>query len=581
MSRIKNIWKLNWISILVLNIMLFQKIAYANQDFEILDSSDRGVTIQFTPKIERIDTVQLKGENYLKIYFSKTSFAGDPGDPMIPVSVFHVGIPLESEATVSMLSVESSEMKGKLLPAPEIDLSGKHNFTIRSANYQSTEFFPQQVVVADAPGFVRDQRVIKIKLFALQAAGAFDRIKLHNKMVIRVYFTGNRNESMGAKSFSGDDEFYRGVVVNFEQSKHWLKKHIPSLKRTRSQFQNENWHKIFIGQEGIYKITGEFLSSQGVDIDAIQAQSIRIYNNGGRELPRNLKTPRADSLIENAIRVVDLNGNGKIENTDYILFYGKSVKNWEQPEGVNFYQHYINHYISENVYWLTWNNDSDGKRMENKVSPSIPGLDPATDFWGLYYNEDEINNYLNSGLHWFGRLLIGTNQQQTYSVYLPSPANQENNIQFRIQCLGISYGNHRFSIYLNNKLLTNFSFSGSYTLRSFDIQNTIALESDGTNALKIIYNGSTSESQAYIDWFEIQYKKQFVAENEYLIFNQTDNAVQKYRVTNFQNDPVDVYDITDWANVQFITNTEISSGTVTFVDTTLTSPRRKYIALTP
>ncbi len=583
MRRIKDIWRCHLISLLVLFVILylFQKISYANQNIEILNSSDRGVTIQFTPIIEQIDTIQLRGESYFKIYTSNTSFVGDAGDPMIPVKIFHVGIPLESEVNVSMLSVESSEIKGKLLPAPQIDRSGRYNFDARSANYQSSEFFPQQLVIADTPGFIRDQRVIKIKLFALQSAGALDRIKIYKKMTIRVDFAGNRNRSIDVKSFSGEDEFYRGAVVNYDQSKSWLKKRIPYLKRTRTHFQNENWYKIFIGQEGIYKITGEFLSSQGIDIGSIETKSIRIYNNSGRELPRNLSTLRPDSLIENAIRVVDLNSNGKIESTDYILFYGISVNNWKQPEGLDYYQHYLNHYTSENVYWLTWDNNSAGKRMENKPSPSLPTLDPAPDFWGLYYNEDEINNYLNSGFHWFGRLMTTNNQQQTYSAYLPNPAKMENNIYFRIQCLGMSYGNHSFTIYLNNQLLTNFSFSGSYSLKTYEARKTITLENTGSNALKIVYNGTSSENNAYIDWFEIQYKKQFTAENNVLIFNQAANGTQQYRVTNFQNDQIEVYDITDWANVKFIGNTQISAGTVTFVDSTSGAPQQKYIALTP
>ncbi|UCE06361.1 MAG: type IX secretion system sortase PorU, partial [bacterium] len=395
-----------------------------------------------------------------------------------------------------------------------------------------------------------------------------------------VDFAGKSNSPVEVKK-SIDDEFYRGVVINYAQSKKWLKRHVKDLKRAKTSFQNENYYKISIRQEGIYQISGSDLSNAGINIDSIKPEAIRIYNNGGRELPRSLSALRPDSLIENAIRVVDLNSNGRFENTDYILFYGKAVDNWEPLESsIDFYQHYINHYTRENTYFLTWDNNSIGKRMENKVSASFPGLNPATDFIGLYYDEDELTNFLNSGLHWFGRLIVGISEQ-VYSVYLPHPYNQENNIFFRFRCVGITSGTHNFSIYLNNQLLTNFSFSGSNYLKTHEVRNTISLSENGFNNLNIKYNGTSSESKVYIDWFEIQYKKQFIAEDDYLIFNQTSDGPQKYQITNFQNDQIEVYDITDWSSVQFITNTEILSGNASFVDTVTGFPRRKYIALTP
>lgn len=584
MKRIINTCQLGWIVrlVLIVIIFLFAKISYAEQDITILDSSDRGVTIAFSPTVVQLDTIQLNGENYYRIYLAHTSFAGNPGEPIIPVRVMNVGIPLESEVNVSILSMESEEMSGKLLPAPEIDGTGKSNFEIQPAIYQSSEFFPQQILVTDSPSFIRDQRVVKIKLFAAQFSGGLNRIKIHSKIIIRVDFVGKNAGSIDIKNSAGDDEFYRGVVVNYSQSKRWLKTHARQLKRVKTIFQNENWYKMLIRQEGIYKLTGEYLASQGINIGSIKAESIRIYNNGGRELPQNLNTTRPDSLIENATRVIDLNSNGNFDNADYILFYGKAVNNWEPLNNSSeFYQHYLNHYTSENSYWLTWDNNVNGKRMKNKAFAASAGLDPVPYFRGLHFNEDEINNYLNSGLNWFGRLMVGQNVQQGYSVYLPNPANQDSNVYFRIQCLGVTYGNHSFTIYLNDQLLANFSFSGSYQTKSYDVQNKISLKENGINNLKIIYNGASAESQVYIDWFEVQYKKQFVADDNYLIFNQIADGAQKYRVSNFKNDQIEVYDITDWANVRFFTNTTIGSGVVTFTDSTTGLPRRKYITLTP
>ncbi len=415
--------------------------------------------------------------------------------------------------------------------------------------------------------------MITIGLRALQYSGALDRIRLYKKIVLRVDFTGNPTRFDNRNIARGDNEFYDGIVVNYSQSKRWLKQHQRSLSRVGSSYQSDNWFKIFTRQEGMHKITGTSLSAAGITIASINLNSIRVYNNGGQELPRDIAVARPDTLIENAIRIVDLNSNGKLDSDDYILFYGRPVHYWEQLDGSDkFYKHYINHYTNENVYWLTWDNTTSGKRMAGKISTPLPEINPAEDFVGLHFHEDEINNPIDSGLNWFGRLMAGSSEQR-YSVYLPNSNNVENNILMRFQCLGLSYGLHRFTLYLNNQFLSSFSFSGQ-RFESHQIEKTISLSSDGYNSFRIVYNGDTGESQVYIDWFEIQYKQKLVAENNYLRFNRIGSQPYQFTVTNFQNSQVEVYDVTDYQNVRLMENTAISSGSVSFADTTT---RRKAV----
>lgn len=573
--------KVNFIFFLFIFMLIFQNFLFGSQLLQVLDSSDRGVTIAITPGIEKIDTLQLKNENYYKIYMTQTVFTGNPGEPIIPLKPIHIGIPLEGDASVSIVSVETEDISGRLQPVPDIDpKTGVYTFEPDPLVYQATEFFPQQIVATEAPGFIRDQRVITIGLRTLQYSGALNRIRLYKKIVLRVDFTGSAPRFDNRNIAKLDNEFYDGVVINYSQSKRWLKQHQRSLFRIGTIYQSDNWYKIITRQEGMHKITGASLATAGINIASINTNSIRVYNNGGQELPRDISVARPDTLIENAIRIIDLNSNGKLDSDDYLLFYGKPVNYWEPLGGSDkFYSHYINHYTNENVYWLTWDNATNGKRMAGKISAPLPEINPAEDFVGLHFHEDEINNHIDSGLNWFGRLMAGSGEQR-YSVYLPNSNNVENNILLRFQCLGLSYGSHRFTLYLNNQFLSSFSFSGQ-RLESHQVEKTISLSSDGYNSFRIVYNGDTGESQVYIDWFEIQYKKKFVAENNLLRFNRIGKQPNKFTITNFQNSPVEAYDVTDFKNVQMIENAELSSGSISFTDTTTGTTQFEYIALTP
>lgn len=575
------IHKTNFIAVVFIFILALQNSLFSDEGLQVLDSSDRGVTLIFTPIIERIDTLQLKHENYVRIQIKHTSLSGNPGEPMIPVKPIHVGIPLDGDVQVTIQSIETEEISGKLLPAPRFDQqSGSQVFDPNASLYQATEFFPKQIVSIEPPGFIRDQRVVTLGLFPIQYSGATERIRRYKKIVLRIDFASNAGKFDNRNIVRGDHEFYDGIVVNYAHSKFWRKSPQRSLARISAAYQSENWYKIIVRQEGMHKLTGASLAAAGIAIASLNLQSMRLFNNGGLELPQDMAAVRSDTLIETAIRVIDVNNNGKFDNDDYILFYGRPVHHWGPPSGsVHFYKHYLNHYTNENVYWLTWDNVTPGKRMTTKVASQQSSIDPIADFVGLYFQEDEINNYLDSGLDWFGRLMAG-NSEQRYSVYLPSSNNVENNLLIRFQALGLSYGSHRFSFYLNNQFISSFAFSGQ-RLETYQIEKTIIPSADGYNTLRIVYNGDTSESQAYIDWFEIQYKKKFIAEKNYLRFNRSGTASGKVTITNFQNSPIEAYDVTDYKNVRIITNATIASGAISFVDTTKGATRFEYIALTP
>lgn len=560
-------------------IMSSPLMIFGQDGIQLLSADAAGVTLQYTPEIDRIDTVRINDEDYLKIHVSNAALVGEPGQPMLPARILKVGIPLESAPTVQLVSADFETMQGKILPSPAMHSENRFRYEPDGQAYQLNEAVPQNVLQSSGTGFIRDQRVFEVQVNPVQAKSGLNQITLYKRMIFRVNFNGNGEGSSFTIRKLHDEEFYRNVVVNFEQSRNWRKPKMRKLSRKNSVFQSGEALKISVRREAMYKVTGSDLQSAGIDIGSINPNSFRLFNNGGRELPQSITANRADSLIENAIRVYD-GGDGIFNDTDYIVFYGKSVNGWEPlAETSPYYQHYLNHYTEFNVYFLTWSGSTRGKRMAGRVSVSEPSLLPAPYTLGLYYKEDEINNYLDSGLHWFGRLMAGTNDEQGYSAYLPNARTSQNNMYFRFQFHTLTSGHHQFNILLNDQLVDVITIS-SRRLQTDTISKILSLSASGYNSLKIQYHGDTSESQAYVDWFEIQYEKELAAEDNFLFFHQVDDGPEKYRVTNFTSNLIEVYDITDSENVQYVTNTEIASGTVTFVDTAVGFPRHRFLATT-
>ena len=60
---------------------------------------------------------------------------------------------------------------------------------------------------------------------------------------------------------------------------------------------------------------------------------------------------RYNDLQENAIEVIDKNGNGIFNNDDYILFYGESANEWILDTSSNTYQYHEHLYSDKNYYY--------------------------------------------------------------------------------------------------------------------------------------------------------------------------------------------------------------------------------------
>ena len=86
-------------------------------------------------------------------------------------------------------------------------------------------------------------------------------------------------------------------------------------------------YKVSTNGEGIYRVTRDWLTAQGIgptDIDAIDLSRVQLFNLGA----------------EQAIHVVDANGNNRLDAGDSITLYAAAV-----PAAYRKYAKY-------NVYWL-------------------------------------------------------------------------------------------------------------------------------------------------------------------------------------------------------------------------------------
>jgi hypothetical protein len=170
--------------------------------------------------------------------------------------------------------------------------------------------------------------------------------------------------------------------------------------KNASVLASGRWYKIGTTNNGIYKIDKAFLTSCGIDVDAVDPTKIRIYGNGGVMLPEANSAFRYDDLEENNIIVVG-EGDGKFDDGDYILFYSKNKDKWTKQSGNALkYAHYQNIYSDTAFYFI---NTDIGPGMRVNTMPSQASSNATTTAYD-YLNYHELNtvNFVKSGRQFFG-----------------------------------------------------------------------------------------------------------------------------------------------------------------------------------
>ena len=174
----------------------------------------------------------------------------------------------------------------------------------------------------------------------------------------------------------------------------------------RSAMASGNWYKIGLPETGIYKLTYSDLSDLGVDVAQVDPRQIRMYHNGGGVLPEMNAEARHDDLVEIPIYVSG-ESDGRFDNNDYILFYGRGPVCWKLDDVKTAYVHQQNPY-DDYSYAFVVTGLGNGKRIAEASAPTS-SADVVVDQF-LDYQVHELDEFNPNGT---GRSFFGDKMELT------------------------------------------------------------------------------------------------------------------------------------------------------------------------
>ncbi|MDW3650882.1 MAG: type IX secretion system sortase PorU [Bacteroidia bacterium] len=299
-----------------------------------------------------------------------------------------------------------------------------------------------------------------------------------------------------------------------------------------SVLKDGTWYKIALTETGIYKLDADFFSDLGINLSSINPRNIQIYGNGGSILPQSNSAYRHDDLVENAIRVVG-EDDGSFSGQDHVLFYGEGPHTYAYNSEAERFQHKFHTYSDTNFYFLRIG-ETEGKRIEELASLSNPTiLNPASR--GMDYHEVEKENLIKSGRVWLGEKFdLATSR--VFSFYMPDAksggdirvslrvsARSDVASSFQVKAKGDTYS----TVNLAATNIGNYQARHYWSRAASLVIPPSAISDDDSLRIELFYNkGSSSRSEGWLDWFEIDYDKELDAGNSVMYhFSVVDDAM--------------------------------------------------------
>ncbi len=335
--------------------------------------------------------------------------------------------------------------------------------------------------------------------------------------------------------------------VSFNQSKDY---------KSVSVLNQGSWNKIAVKESGIHKISYDKLIELGFE----NPSEIRLFGNGGKQLPFDSSMERPDDLMENPI-YLHKGTDGVFNSGDYILFYAKGIVHWQYDNSFEMFVHRLHQYTDEAFYYLT---DTEGIGLRIQDSPEANGtVTQQVDSYDYhYFREKDSVNMLKSGRLWAWKH-FNLELNYTYNIALenklPSaPVEILSSLWVRSTK---SAANSNFLIMVNDNPISTISFPGVNTGNYEALFATTALEKNEAQIsgsefdLGFQFVQSNPAANAWLDYFDINTRCKLTYSNKPLAFRDIESVgpgnISEFVISGGQA-KLKLWDISTIDNIQSI-----------------------------
>ncbi|MBC8383002.1 MAG: hypothetical protein H8E22_04215, partial [Candidatus Cloacimonetes bacterium] len=535
------------ISVIVLLVGIF--VAYplfGDSPVTVLRTTTDNLTIEFILPEYQI----LAREGYSYIECPELKREEIEGRIDLPYYSFLIGVPTNGNAHSTIISKEDSffDLTAPVAPFPKFIKDPQKETYTHVYEIKQDVYLPEtskELLEISEPYLWRQQTVVMVIIRPFTVHN--NRLKIIDNLKLSFSLSGSKVANpFTDKNF---EKIFKHTIINFNISKHWS-----SEKRVQKQdnpFSHaDRWFKIPITETGICKLTKQKLSQAGIDVENLDPNEIKVFNGGGYSQDRDI----CNSLYPFEEVPVFISESG----SDFtVYFYVRGTNGFQLNQD---YTQYYNPYTGENIYWLTYNYNTDITSHNNSQNQSPRDQTKREALTTYRYSEHFEEEHVRSepeGIVWYWQSFTGSGANTKYFDFTVSELNTNDQQELFIDFNVNPYSS--ITTYVNGILLSEYTSSQSH------ITYTGNFFQNGKNTLKVVQAASSSQT-LYFDYYEISYTKNLKMEDNYLSLSlPQENIEYTVNVTNVSNNELQIFKIEDFDRASKITNYDYASSSLSFV----------------
>jgi len=533
-----------------------------------------GVTFTVTVPEEELvlEEVTENGKAYTRVTLPGWAQTTQAGAPALPMVLEQAGAPVGAEvelyvvpgkARVQKLSAPVLPVvtqKAELLPPVEGEpLLPEVVYVVEedAAVYGGGEY-PGSLAMVVNDGMVREQRVLGVVVYPVQYNAQRRELTVYETLEVEVRFIGGEVSGGAVEESAAYESVLEGELLNYESAQDWrVAPDAESLVMEPMELEpaaltgtgipwappEPGW-RVKVRNDGFYRLTYAELATAGLPLTSLDPRTIKMFNMGN----------------ELAIRV-DGESDGVFNSADCIVFYGESIDA---------------KYTWDNIYWLTYGG-TNGLRMGTRNGTPGAGSTPASHTTNLHIEENTYyftNAPGDEDLERFFGAFIYPPYTPSWTKTFTLSAPYSGAAQMKISMIGYLSStlnpDHHVRVTLNGEQIGELYWDG-VTWGNLVMPVRAGLLAAGTNTLVVtgVNDTGVGKDMLYVDEVDLDYPNTFTAVSNELWFKSAAAGTYLYQLNGFSTDLVEVYDVTNPADVEQIINPTISGSatyTVRFSD---------------
>ncbi len=523
----------------------------------LLRSDDEAVVFEVTVPPLTARPVTLDGETYQELFIPGYGLAGAPGAPALPARGWTLGVPPGADIALKVLETESVERNlGRVLPIETIHFQpsfsgGLPDYTTGvvpdAAVYARDAFIPEAPVTLGAPSWLRDQRIVQVVVQPVQYNPAQGRARVYSRFVVQLSFTypQGRPALQPRPESAAYERLIQATLLNYTSARAWRTRAegpasptLPSCTQWAG-FNSTSVRKISVNQDGIYQLTYEALQAAGVPVGSIDPRTFKLCDAGAEV-----------AILEQG------DGDTAFEPGEKLVFYGRKSDT---------------RYTDTNIYWLVWGG-ANGQRMQT-INGAPGGAAVMPNYTTTLHLEENHEYYSfippssspppqnETHDHWFWNVIgynyYGIPDTRTYTATLSRPVTTGYTPVLTLSLwTGQTTYEAKVRLYVNNQTQPGWEWLWGYSTGNLWLLRQVPLDPawlvDGPNIIRLQALSSRSATYTVVtDWFEITYKRSFVAVNDRLAF-ASPGGTWRYQIAGFNSGPITAFDVTNPAQPKWI-----------------------------